>query len=51
LTAVVVALMLVALSLGQVSRTAADPELPRLAAGLALGAAAAVLFVGILRRR
>jgi hypothetical protein len=51
LAAVVVVLVLVALSFGQMSRTAADPELPRLAAGLALGAAVVVLFVGILRRR
>ena len=52
---VLVALLLLALYMGQVSRTAANPELPELAAGLALGAAAVVLlFViqrGILRRR
>lgn len=49
--AVIVVLLLLALYLGQASRTAADPELPQLAAGLALGAAIAVLLVRVLRRR
>ena len=48
---VIVALLLVALYMGQASRTAASPELPQLAAGLALGAAVVVLLSGILRRR
>jgi hypothetical protein len=47
----VIALLLVALYMGQTARTAANPELPQLAAGLAIGAALAVLFLGILRRR
>jgi uncharacterized membrane protein YvbJ len=51
LVALLAALVLVALSLWRVARTAANPELPELAAGLALGAAAVVLLVGILRRR
>lgn len=49
--AVIVVLLLLALYLGQASRTAANPELPQLAAGLALGAAIAVLLVRVLRRR
>jgi hypothetical protein len=49
--ALVVAFLLAALFMGYVSRTAANPELPRLAAGLALGAAIAVLFLRVLRRR
>ena len=49
--AVIVVLLLIALYLGQASRTAANPELPQLAAGLALGAAIAVLLLRILRRR
>lgn len=49
--AAVVVLLLIALYLGQASRTAADPELPQLAAGLALGAAIAVLLIRVLRRR
>ncbi|HET7218559.1 MAG TPA: hypothetical protein VFJ02_10950 [Vicinamibacterales bacterium] len=48
---VIVVLLLIALYLGQASRTAANPELPQLAAGLALGAAIAVLLLRILRRR
>ena len=44
-------LALAALSMWQVSRTAANPELPRLAAGLAIGAAVAVLILFVLRRR
>ena len=46
-----VALIAVALYLGQASRTAADPGTYQLAAGLCVGAAAAVLLVRILRRR
>ena len=48
---VLIALLLVALYLWQVARTAANPELPELAAGVALGAAVVVLFLAILRRR
>jgi uncharacterized membrane protein YvbJ len=48
---VLIALLLVALYLWQVARTAANPELPELAAGVALGAAAVVLLLAILRRR
>jgi len=48
---VLIALLLVALYLWQVSRSAANPELPELAAGVALGAAAVVLLLAILRRR
>jgi hypothetical protein len=44
-------LAIAALYLLNLSRTAANPELPRLAAGLALGAAIAVLFLFVLRRR
>jgi hypothetical protein len=51
LAVVVLVLVLVALYLGQLSRTAANPELPQLAAGLALGIAVVVLLVGIFRRR
>jgi hypothetical protein len=50
-TVVIAALLLLAAYMGQVSRTAAAPELPQLAAGLALGAALVVLLLGILRRR
>ena len=48
---VLIALLLVALYLWQAARTAANPELPELAAGVALGAAAVVLLLAILRRR
>jgi uncharacterized membrane protein YvbJ len=48
---VIVVLLLIALYMGQASRTAANPELPQLAAGLALGAAIVVLLLRILRRR
>jgi hypothetical protein len=48
---VLAVLVLTALYLGQASRTAADPEPFQLAAGLALGAAAVVLLVRVLRRR
>ena len=51
LAVVVLALVLVALFLWQMARTAGNPELPELAAGLALGAAAVVLLLGIFRRR
>jgi peptidoglycan/LPS O-acetylase OafA/YrhL len=44
-------LILLALYLGQASRTAANPDNLRLAAGVCLGAAVAVLLVRILRRR
>ncbi len=47
----IIALLLLALYMGQVSRTAASPELPEIAAGLAVGAAAVLLLLGILRRR
>ena len=46
-----IVLLLLALYLGRASRTAADPEIPQLAAGLAIGAALVVLVVGIFRRR
>ena len=46
-----IVLLLLALYMGQVSRTAADPEIPQLAAGLALGAALVVLVLGFFRRR
>ena len=48
---VLIALLLVALYLWQVARSAANPELPELAAGVVLGAAAVVLLLAILRRR
>jgi uncharacterized membrane protein YvbJ len=48
---VLIVLVLLALYLGQAARTAANPELPQLAAGLALGAAVVVLLLRILRRR
>ncbi len=48
---VLIALLLIARYLWQVARTAANPELPELAAGVALGAAAVVLLLAILRRR
>lgn len=47
----IIVLLLLALFMGQASRTAANPELPQLAAGLALGAAIVILLVRILRRR
>ncbi len=46
-----IVLLLLALYMGQASRTAADPEIPQLAAGLAIGAALVVLLLGIFRRR
>jgi uncharacterized membrane protein YvbJ len=48
---VIAVLVLLALYMAYASRTAANPELPQLAAGLALGAAIAVLVRTILRRR
>ena len=47
----ILALLLAALYMGQISRTAANPELPQLAAGLAIGAALVVLLLRILRKR
>jgi hypothetical protein len=46
-----VILLVAAVSLAQASRTAADPETFQLAAGLAGGAAVAVLLVLVLKRR
>jgi hypothetical protein len=52
LTAVMLlGLLLLALYMGQVSRTSADPEIPQLAAGLAIGAALVILLLTFLRRR
>ena len=48
---VIIALLLVALYTWQASRTATNPELPQLAAGVALGAALVVLLLTLLRRR
>ena len=48
---VLVVLVLLALYLGQASRTAANPEGLQLVAGLCAGAALAVLLVRVLRRR
>ena len=48
---VLVVLALLALYLGQASRSAADPQPFELAAGLCAGAAAAILLVRVLRRR
>lgn len=48
---VLVVLVLLALYLGQASRSAADPQPFELAAGLCAGAAAAILLVRVLRRR
>ncbi len=48
---VIIALLIVALYMGQASRTAANPELPQLAAGLAFGAANVVLILHVLPRR
>ena len=48
---VLIVLVLLALYMGQAARTAANPELPQLAAGVALGAAVVVLLLRILRRR
>jgi len=49
--AAIVVLLIVALSMSYTSRTAVNPELPQLAAGLALGAAIAILLMRVLRRR
>jgi len=51
LVVVALALMLVALYLWQMSRTAANAELPEIAAGVALGVAAVVLLIDLFRRR
>jgi hypothetical protein len=48
---VIILLVLLALYMGQASRTAANPDVPQLVAGLCLGAAIAVLLLRILRRR
>lgn len=48
---VLIVLLLLALYMGQASRTMANPELPQLAAGLAIGAAVVLLLLSILRRR
>jgi hypothetical protein len=48
---VVIALLAVALYTWQASRTAANPELPQLAAGVALGTALVVVLLTLLRRR
>jgi hypothetical protein len=48
---VVIALLLVAVYMWQASRTAANAELPELAAGVALGAAAVILVLTLVRRR
>ena len=48
---VMVALVLLALYLGQASRTAANPDTLKLAAGVCLGAALVVLLLRIVRRR
>jgi uncharacterized membrane protein YvbJ len=49
--AVIVALVLLALVLGQMSRTAADPEMLQVLAGLSAGGALAVLLLRMFRRR
>jgi hypothetical protein len=49
--AIILLLVALAVYLAYVARTAANPELPNLAAGLALGAALVVLVRTILRRR
>ena len=49
--AIILLLVALAVYLAYVARTAANPELPNLAAGLALGGAVAVLLRTILRRR
>jgi hypothetical protein len=49
--ALIVLLLIPALFLGQASRTATDPQLLQLAAGLCAGVAVAVLFFWVLRRR
>lgn len=48
---IIAVLVLVSVYMVYVSRTAANPEYPQLAAGLALGAAVAVLLRTVLRRR
>ena len=49
--ALVLVLVLIAAYFGQMSRTAANAELPELVAGLALGAAVVVTLLVIFRRR
>ena len=51
LTVVVLAFVLLAAYFWQMSRTAADPELPELVAGVALGVAVVVAFTWFFRRR
>ena len=48
---IVAILTLAGLALGQMSRTAADPQPLQLAAGLAVGLAVAVLLLTVFRRR
>lgn len=48
---VVLVLVLLALYMGQASRTAADPDPLQLLAGLLAGLAAAIVFVRLARRR
>ena len=48
---IIALLVLLALYLGQASRVAANSDYFKLAAGLCAGAAAAVLILGVLRRR
>jgi uncharacterized membrane protein YvbJ len=48
---IILVLVALALYLAYVARTAANPELPNLAAGLVLGAAVVVLVRTVLRRR
>jgi len=47
---IIIALLVLSFFLWQASRTAANPELPQLAAGLALGAAVVVLLLRAVRR-
>ncbi len=46
-----VVMLLLALYLGQTSRTAADPNALQLAAGALAGAAAVILLIHVIRRR
>jgi hypothetical protein len=48
---IIVVLVLLALYMGQASRTAADPDWYQTAAGLCVGAALVVLVLRIVRRR
>ena len=47
---IIIALLVLSFFLWQASRTAANPELPQLAAGLVLGAAVVVLLLRVVRR-